>query len=180
MFKYSICSYSTHKVIALLDSGTCLNTASVLIQLWECQKCRPNWLSLNTASVLIQRKCHTCLCQTCLTVCGKCTDCKEKTESCDGYNGFWQESIFGIPQETPYQGTPRHSLAYYGLTDERVEELEKLIQSGRYTALASQAAHTANEMIEEYILLSVTQNKSYDALRVKCHAPRGACELKYG
>ncbi len=115
----------------------------------------------------MRRKCHTCLCHTCLTVCGKCTDCKEKTESCDGYNGFWQESIFGTHQETPYQGTPRHSLAYYGLTDERVEELEKLIQSGRYASLALQAAHTANEMIAEYILLSVTQNKSYDALRVK-------------
>ena len=112
----------------------------------------------------MRRKCHTCLCRTCLTVCGKCTDCKEKTEFCDVYNGFWQESIFGIQQETPYQGTPRHSLAYYGLTDERVEELEKLIQSGRYTALASQAAHTANETLSEYILLSITKNLSYEGL----------------
>ena len=115
----------------------------------------------------MRRKCHTCLCRTCLTVCGKCTDCKEKTEFCDVYNGFWQESIFGIQQETPYQGTPRHSLAHYGLTDERVEELEKLIQSGRYASLASQAAHTANETIAECILLSAKENKSYDALRVK-------------
>lgn len=68
---------------------------------------------------------------------------------------------------THQTGTPRHSLEYYGLTDERVAELEKLIQSGRYTSLASQAAHKANEMIAEYILLSVTKNKSYDALRVK-------------
>lgn len=115
----------------------------------------------------MRRKCHTCLCRTCVNVCGKCAECKEKITYCEDYNGFEQMSIFNIPQEPQYQGTPRHSLAYYGLTDERVEELEKLIQSGRYASLASQAAHTANETIAEYILLSVTQNKSYDALRVK-------------
>ena len=115
----------------------------------------------------MRRRCHTCLCRTCLTVCRKCTDCKKKTESCERYNGFWQESIFDIPQEPQYQGTPRHPLKYYGLTKKRVEELEKLIQSGRYASLASQAAHTANKDIAEYILLSVTQNKSYDAFRVK-------------
>lgn len=115
----------------------------------------------------MRRKCRTCLCRTCLTVCGKCVDCKAKTKFCEDYNGFWQESIFNEPQEPQYQGAPRHSLEYYGLTDERVEELERLIQSGRYASLASQAAHRANETIAEYILLSVTQNKSYDALRVK-------------
>lgn len=114
----------------------------------------------------MHRKCHTCLCRTCLNVC-KCEGCTGKKESCGRYRGFKQLSIFNIPQEPQYQGTPRHSLAYYGLTDERVDELEKLIQSGRYASLASQAAHTANETIAEYILLSVTQNKSYDALRVK-------------
>lgn len=112
-------------------------------------------------------KCNNCLCRTCITVCGKCVECKEKTTYCENYNGFEQMSIFGIPQEPQYHGTPRHPIEYYGLTDERVEELEKLIQSGRYDALASQAAHRANETIAEYILLSVTQNKSYDALRVK-------------
>lgn len=115
----------------------------------------------------MRRKCHTCLCRTCVTVCGKCVECKEKITYCEDYNGFEQMSIFDMTQEPQYQGTPRHSLAYYGLTDERVEELEKLIRSGGYTSLASQAAHSANEMIAEYILLSVTQNKSYDALRVK-------------
>lgn len=108
-----------------------------------------------------------CLCRSCLKTCCKCYKCKNKTEECEDYNGFEQMSIFNIPQEPQYQGTPRHSLAYYGLTDERVEELEKLIQSGGYASLASQAAHRANETIAEYILLSVTQNKSYDALRVK-------------
>lgn len=115
----------------------------------------------------MRRKCRTCLCRTCLTVCGKCVDCKAKTKFCEDYNGFWQESIFNEPQEPQYQGAPRHSLEYYGLTDERVEELERLIQSGGYASLALQVAQRANKGIAEYILLSITQNKSYDALRVK-------------
>ena len=115
----------------------------------------------------MRRKCRSCLCRTCVAVCGKCAKCKEKITYCENYNGFEQMSIFGIPQEPPYQGAPRHPLKHYGLTKRRVKELENLIQSGRYAFLASQAAHTANEMIAEYILLSVTQNKSYDALRVK-------------
>lgn len=112
----------------------------------------------------MRRRCHTCLCRTCITVCGKCTKCKEKTTYCEGYNRYEQMSIFNIPQEQQYQGTPRHSIYYYGLTDERVAELERLIQSGRYASLVSQAAHRANETIAEYILLSVKENKSYDVL----------------
>jgi len=65
------------------------------------------------------------------------------------------------PQQT---GTPRHSWQYYGISKERYRQLTEYIQSGRYASLASQAAHTANEMITEHILLSVTQNKSYDTL----------------
>lgn len=63
--------------------------------------------------------------------------------------------------------SPRHSWQHYGISKERYGQLTEYIRSGRYASLASQAAHTANETIAEYILLSVTQNKSYDALRVK-------------
>ena len=115
----------------------------------------------------MRRKCHTCLCHTCLAACCNHKSCEGKKESCENYSGFRQLSIFEMPSKPKYQGTPRHSLKYYGLTDERIEELEKFIQSGRYTSLVSQAAFTANKDIAEYILLSVTQNKSYDALRVK-------------
>lgn len=115
----------------------------------------------------MRRKCNNCLCRTCLTVCGKCIDCKEKIKSCERHNAFWQESIFDMPQEPKYQGAPRHPLKYYGLTKKRIKELENLMQSGRYAHIVSQAAHTANKDIAEYILLSVTQNKSYDALKVK-------------
>lgn len=77
-----------------------------------------------------------------------------KKEACENYSGFRQMSVFEPPPQQT--GTPRHSLQYYGLTDERVLELKKLIQSGRYASLASQAAHRANKNIAEYILLSVT------------------------
>lgn len=115
----------------------------------------------------MRRRCNTCLCRTCLNTCGKCAECKEKIAYCEDYKGFEQMSIFGIPQQPKYQGTPRHPIEYYGLTYERVAELEKLIQSGRYASLASQAAHKANETIAGCIILSIAQNKSYDALRVK-------------
>ena len=115
----------------------------------------------------MRRKCKTCPCRTCLTVCGKCAECKEKITYCENYDGFDQMSIFNISQEPQYRGAPRHSCQHYGITKERYRQLTQYIQSGRYASLASQAAHTANKDIAEYILLSVTQNKSYDALRVK-------------
>ena len=114
----------------------------------------------------MRRKCHTCLCRTCLNVC-KCEGCTGKKESCERYSGFRQLSIFDTPQETQYHSVPRRSWQYYGITKERYRQLTEYIQSGRYASLASQAAHEANKEIAEYILLSVTQNKSYDALRVK-------------
>ncbi len=42
--------------------------------------------------------------------------------------------------------------------------MKEYIQSGKYASLVSRADYTANEMIAEYILLSVTQNISYDGL----------------
>lgn len=105
-------------------------------------------------------------CRTCLNV-YKCEGCTGKKELRERYSGFGQLSIFDMPQESQYHSAPRHSWQHYGITKDRYRQLTEYIQSGRYTYLASQAAHTANEMIAEYILLSITQNKSYDALRVK-------------
>lgn len=114
----------------------------------------------------MRRKCHTCLCRTCLNVC-KCEGCTGKKESCERYSVFWQLSIFDQPPNPQRHSAPRHSWQHYGISKERYRQLTECIQSGRYASLSSQAAHRANEMIAEYILLSVTQNKSYDALRVK-------------
>ena len=113
----------------------------------------------------MRTKCHTCLCRTCLNIC-KCEDCTGKKESCEDYRGFRQLSIFER-LEPKRCGTPRYSWDYYGISKERYRQLTEYIQSGRYASLASQAAHRANEMIAEYILLSVKENKSYDVLRAK-------------
>lgn len=113
----------------------------------------------------MRRKCHTCLCWTCLNTCCGRKNCTGKKDVCENYKGFRQLSIFEPPPQS--NSVPRHSWEYYGITKPRFRQLTEYIQSGKYASLASQAAHTANKDIAEYILLSATQNKSYDALRVK-------------
>ena len=115
----------------------------------------------------MRRKCHTCLCRTCLNTCCNRKECPGKKTECKRYSGFRQLSIFDTLHEPQCHSAPRHSWQHYGISEERYRQLTEYIQSGRYASLASQAAHRANETIAEYILLSVTQNKSYDALRVK-------------
>lgn len=111
----------------------------------------------------MRTKCHACLCNTCMTVCCDRKNCTGKKEDCENYKGFRQMSIFEpTPQQTR---TPRHSWQYYGITKARYRQLTEYIQSGRYTPVARQAAHTANKDIAEYILLSVTENLSYDELQ---------------
>lgn len=113
----------------------------------------------------MRTKCHTCLCRTCLNTCCDRKNCSKKKESCENYRGFRQISIFEPPSQPQYQPAPRHSRKYYGISKERYKELKKYIRSGRYAALASQAAHTANKDIAEYILLSVKENLSYEGLQ---------------
>lgn len=113
----------------------------------------------------MRKKCHTCLCRTCLNTCCDRKNCKGKKEDCDGYNGFRQISIFEPPPHPNYQSAPRHSWQYYGISKERYRRLTEYIQSGRYSSVARQAAHTANKDIAEYILMSVTKNLSYDELQ---------------
>lgn len=112
------------------------------------------------------RKCRNCLCRTCIKSC-KCRGCKGKIKECKRYCGFRQLSIFEPPHEPKYQKAPRYPWDYYGITKERYKRLTEYIRSGKYASLASQAAHTANKDIAEYILLSVTKNKSYDELQKK-------------
>lgn len=111
------------------------------------------------------RKCNFCLCRTCLNTCCDRKNCTGKKEACEKYSGFCQLSIFEPPPKQT--GTPRYTWQYYGISKARYRQLAEYIRSSRYASLASQAAHRANKDIAEYILLSVTQNKSYDALRVK-------------
>lgn len=113
----------------------------------------------------MRTKCHTCLCRTCLKTCCDRKNCPGKKEACENYNGFRQISIFEPPQKSKYQSAPRYSLEHYGISKERHRQLTEYIQSNRYASVARQAAHIANKYIEEYLLLSVTENLSYDELQ---------------
>lgn len=112
----------------------------------------------------MRRKCDTCLCRTCLKTCCDRKNCKGKKESCENYIGFRQLSIFEPPPQK-YQSAPRHSWEHYGISKDRYRQLTEYIQSGRYASVARHAAHTTNKDIAEYILLSVTENLSYDELQ---------------
>lgn len=111
------------------------------------------------------RKCNSCLCRSCLNTCCDHKHCSGKKESCGNYRGFRQLSIF--ESQPPPKGTPRYPWEHYGITKERYRQLTEYIQSEKYDNIVRLAARTANETIAEYILLSVKENKSYDALRVK-------------
>ena len=50
----------------------------------------------------------------------------------------------------------------YGISIARYEELKKILQSRKYDDLARTLAYQANKEIEEYILLSVREDVSYD------------------
>ena len=66
------------------------------------------------------------------------------------------------------KAAPRYSWDYYGLKDKEYrKKLKQMAQSGKYVTFLCSAAHTASEMIAEYLLLSVTKGLSYDTLRVK-------------
>lgn len=110
----------------------------------------------------MRNKCHTCICRTCLNVCCDRKNCMEKKESCERYSGFSQLSIFEPPPQS--HSVPRHSWQHYGISKARYGQLTEYIQSGRYASVARQAAHTANEMIAEYLIKSIVENKSYDKL----------------
>lgn len=110
----------------------------------------------------MRTKCYTCLCRTCLDTCCNRKKCAGKKDVCENYKGFRQLSIFEPPPKQT--GTPRHSWKHYGISKERYRQLTEYIQSGRYAALTSQAAHRANEMIAEYLIKSIVENKSYDKL----------------
>lgn len=112
----------------------------------------------------MRKKCKNCLCRTCLNTCCDHKNCTGKKESCENYSGFRQMSIFELPLQPQYQSAPRYSWEHYGINKERHRQLTEYIQSDRYTILALQAAHRADKDAAGYIILSIKQNLSYDAL----------------
>lgn len=85
---------------------------------------------------------------------------KPKIKEHEEYTIFTQLSMFEPPIKPP-----RNSWEYYGISKNRYKTLTKYIQSGKYDFIAVQAAKLANEMIAEYILLSIKKDLSYDVLQ---------------
>ncbi len=61
----------------------------------------------------------------------------------------------------------RKSYADYGMTDEKVKGLLRECRSGKHGVQVRTAAYKANPLIAEHIILSIMENKSYDALEIK-------------
>lgn len=125
----------------------------------------------------MKRKCRSCMCKKCIKSCS-CQGCSKAVKECREFTGFFQPSIFDIcsvekenqeksGSDGQFEHAPRHSWSYYGIGKERYRELEQLIRSEKYASVALSAAHTANKNISWYILLSVKEKLSYDALNAK-------------
>lgn len=61
----------------------------------------------------------------------------------------------------------RASYQDYGITPERLNELVRIVRSGKYDAVVFSAACKADEKAAGHIIMSVLENKSYDALEAK-------------
>lgn len=69
----------------------------------------------------------------------------------------------------------RASWKDYGITQERVDELVEIVRSGKYDDLVRSAALMADELAAGHILLSVSENLSYE--RIEFDEKLGRCPL---
>lgn len=63
----------------------------------------------------------------------------------------------------------------YGITRQRYGELIALIQSGGYASAAHAAARRASETLAPWILLSLTESRSFDSLEYTEELGRMPC-----
>lgn len=104
------------------------------------------------------KKCRSCICKNCIKSC-KCFNCKEPVKICKEKQEFKQFSFIEKKKLTRL-----FTWQDYGITRERYHELKELCQSGKYDDVARSEARRANEIISEYILLSVKKNLSFEGV----------------
>lgn len=63
----------------------------------------------------------------------------------------------------------------YGISRERYQELKSICRLEEYKPLVRTAAYMVDEEIAEFIILSVTQNRSYDRLELTSRLGRIPC-----
>lgn len=112
------------------------------------------------------RRCLTCICHTCLIACCNRKDCKGKITDCEKYAGFKQLSIFDIKEKPKYMAAPRAPWEEYERLENKEyrKSLRIMCRSGKYSDMVRRAAYQASEDIAEYIIKSVTKNKSYEKI----------------
>lgn len=110
----------------------------------------------------MRRKCHSCLCWTCLNICCDRKKCECKIESCEKYNGFDQLVVFKPTPQFLYKAAPRKSLNDYGITKDRYDELRQIARSEKYNHIVCEITHKTNKDIAEYLLLSILKGKTYE------------------
>lgn len=104
------------------------------------------------------KNCRKCYCKKCINTC-HCQNCSEPITECSKKHEFEQLSLIEKKKLTRLC-----TWQDYGITKERYDELKSLCQSGKYDDVARSEARRANEIISEYILLSVKKNLSFEGV----------------
>lgn len=104
------------------------------------------------------KKCRSCICKNCIKSC-KCFNCKDPVKICNEKQEFKQISL--VEKKKLTRNVTWND---YGITHDRLRELKELCQSGKYDDVARSEARRANEIISEYILLSVKKNLSFEGV----------------
>lgn len=124
----------------------------------------------------MRKCCKNCLCSSCLNVCG-CCNChrpNHATEQCEQYHAFKQVSIYDLYRSN--RKLPRDkTFDDYGITREHYKELREKCRKGEFSREELLTACKGFEYISPWIILSVTQGKSYDKLEYDLRLGRIPC-----
>lgn len=69
----------------------------------------------------------------------------------------------------------RKSWDEYGISRERYQELKSICRMEEYKSLVQSVAYTTDREIAEFLILSVTQNRSFDRLEFTSKLGRVPC-----
>lgn len=113
-------------------------------------------------------KCRNCICKSCMNTCG-CRNCKENdgaVKDCNHYSQFEQISLFPSDIKPIRQKLLRDvTWSDYRLDNKRYrKKLKYMCQDRKYKDIVRSAAYQSSIDIAEFLIKSVTKNKSWDDL----------------
>ena len=124
----------------------------------------------------MRKCCQNCLCSSCLNICG-CCECNKPNHAkaqCEQYRAFKQISIFDLYRES--HKLPRDkTYTDYGISQKQYREMREKCRKGEYSRDQLLNACKGFEFIAPWIILSVTQGKSYDKLEYDLRLGRIPC-----